>query len=60
MIEREFIAQKTKEYYIKKYLEEKLKGVGVSQIKLKKIPLGEKQICQYLWMSDQACKSCVQ
>ena len=46
MIEREFIAQKTKEYYIKKYLEEKLKGVGVSQIKLKKIPLGEKIIIQ--------------
>ena len=44
MIERQFVAQKTKEYYIKKYIEEKLKGVGISQIKLKKIPLGEKII----------------
>ncbi len=44
MIERQFIAQKTKEYYIKKYIEERLKGVGISQIRLKKIPLGEKII----------------
>lgn len=44
MIERQFIAQKTKEYYIKKYIEEHLRGVGISQIKLKKIPLGEKII----------------
>ncbi len=44
MIERQFVAQKTKEYYIKKYIEDKLKGVGISQIKLKKIPLGEKII----------------
>ena len=44
MIEREFITQKTKEYYIKKYIEEKLNKVGVSLIKLKKIPLGEKII----------------
>ena len=44
MIEREFIIQKTKEYYIKQYIEGKLKGVGISQIKLKKIPLGEKII----------------
>lgn len=44
MIERQFIQQKTKEHYIKKYLEEKLSHVGVSQIKLKKIPLGEKII----------------
>lgn len=42
MIERDFVAQKTKEYYIKKYIEERLKGVGISLIKLKKIPLGEK------------------
>ncbi len=42
MIERQFIAQKTKEYYIKKYIENRLKGVGISQIRLKKIPLGEK------------------
>ena len=44
MIERDFIAQKTKEYYIKKYLENKLHGVGISMITLKKIPLGEKII----------------
>lgn len=44
MIEREFIAQKTKEYYIKKYVEESLGDVGVSDIMLKKIPLGEKII----------------
>ncbi len=44
MIEREFILQRTKEFYIKKYIENKLKGVGISQIKLKKIPLGEKII----------------
>ena len=44
MIERGFIAQKTKELYIKKYIEEKLRGVEISQITLKKIPLGEKII----------------
>ena len=44
MIEREFVAHKTKEYYIKKYVEEQLKNVGISQIRLKKIPLGEKII----------------
>lgn len=46
MIEREFIAQKTKEYYIKKYIESKLNKVGVSSIRLKKIPLGEKIIIE--------------
>ena len=44
MMERDFIAQKTKEFHIKKYLESKLSNVGLSQIKLKKIPLGEKII----------------
>ena len=44
MIEREFINQKTKEFYIKQYVENRLHGVGISQIKLKKIPLGEKII----------------
>jgi len=42
MIERDFIAQKTKEFHIKRYLENRLSNVGLSQIKLKKIPLGEK------------------
>ncbi len=44
MIERNFIAQKTKEYYLKKYIKNMLTNVGISQIKLKKIPLGEKII----------------
>ena len=44
MIEREFIIQKTKEYYIKDYIEKTLSGAGISQVKLKKIPLGEKII----------------
>ncbi|MBI2665594.1 KH domain-containing protein [Candidatus Woesearchaeota archaeon] len=44
MIEREFIAQKAKEHYIKKYIQERLPRVGISLIKLKKIPLGEKII----------------
>jgi small subunit ribosomal protein S3 len=46
MIEREFIAQKTKEYYIKKHIESKLDKVGISSIRLKKIPLGEKIIIE--------------
>jgi len=44
MIERGFVSQKTKEYNIRKYIEARLSGVGVSQIRLKKIPLGEKII----------------
>lgn len=44
MIERKFIAQKTKEYYIQKYVEKTLGSVGISSIKLKKIPLGEKLV----------------
>ena len=44
MIERDFIAQKTKQYYIKKHIESTLRGVGISEIRLKKIPLGEKII----------------
>ena len=44
MIERQFVSQKTKEYYIQKYIEGRLRGVGISQIRLKKIPLGEKII----------------
>jgi len=45
MIEREFIAQKTKEYAIKQYVKNKLSKVGgISAIRLKKIPLGEKII----------------
>src|SRR3989338_5026490 len=44
MIERGFINQKTKEFYIKKYVEKTLGNVGISNIILKKIPLGEKLI----------------
>ncbi len=44
MIERGFVSQKTKEYYIQKYIEARLDKSGVSSIKLKKIPLGEKII----------------
>ncbi|MBI4981254.1 30S ribosomal protein S3 [Candidatus Woesearchaeota archaeon] len=45
MIERDFIAQKTKEYYITEYVKKRLSKVGsISSIKLKKIPLGEKII----------------
>ena len=46
MIEREFITQKTKEYYIRRFIEERLPKVGISQIKLKKIPLGEKIVIE--------------
>lgn len=42
MIERTFVAQRTREYYIKKYVEKILGNVGISTISLKKIPLGEK------------------
>ena len=42
MIDRTFIAQKTREYFIRKYVGEMLGSVGISSISLKKIPLGEK------------------
>ena len=42
MIERTFVAQRTREYYIRKYVEKILGNVGISTISLKKIPLGEK------------------
>ncbi len=44
MIEREFVAQKMKEFALKKYIEDTFPKAGISQIKLKKIPLGEKII----------------
>ncbi len=46
MIEREFISQKSKEHYIKKYVQSQLENAGISSIKLKKIPLGEKIIIE--------------
>lgn len=42
MIERTFVAQRTREYYIRKYVEKTLGNVGIATISLKKIPLGEK------------------
>ncbi|MEK6939316.1 MAG: 30S ribosomal protein S3 [Nanoarchaeota archaeon] len=42
MIERTFVAQRTREYYIRKYVDKTLGNVGISTISLKKIPLGEK------------------
>ncbi|MAG60647.1 30S ribosomal protein S3 [archaeon] len=42
MIERDFISQKTKEYYIKNHISSMLKGAEISEVNLKKIPLGEK------------------
>ncbi|MBT4605082.1 30S ribosomal protein S3 [archaeon] len=44
MIEREFIKQKTKEFYIKSHIIATLKAAEVSKVTLKKIPLGEKII----------------
>ncbi len=46
MIERQFVLEKTKELKIKQYLNERLRKVGLSQIKVKKIPLGEKIVIQ--------------
>src|SRR3989338_3077233 len=42
MIERTFVSQRTREYYIRKYVEKTLGNVGISTISLKKIPMGEK------------------
>ncbi len=42
MIERDFVSQKTKEYYIKNHISSILKGAEISDVSLKKIPLGEK------------------
>lgn len=42
MIERTFVAQRTREFYIRKFVEKTLGNVGISTITLKKIPLGEK------------------
>ncbi len=42
MIERNFVNQRTKEFFIKNKVESILRGAEISEIKLKKIPLGEK------------------
>ncbi len=41
-IERKFIEQNIKEYRIKRFIEENLDRVGLSQVTLKKTPLGDK------------------
>jgi len=42
MIERKFVAEKLKEFQIQEYVNEVLKGVGQSHIKVQRTPLGEK------------------
>lgn len=44
MIEREFVAQKIKEFEIEEYIRENLKRVGHSHTKVQRTPLGEKII----------------
>lgn len=44
MIERKFISQNIKEYQIKEYLFEQLRGVGLSNVRVQRTPLGEKII----------------
>lgn len=44
MIEREFVAQKIKEYEIEEYVKDSLKRVGHSHTKVQRTPLGEKII----------------
>lgn len=44
MIEREFVAQKIKEFEIEEYIKENLKRVGHSHTKVQRTPLGEKII----------------
>jgi len=48
MIERQFVAQKIKEYQIQEYIRNTLKRVGHSHTKLQKTPLGEKIIIHAL------------
>jgi len=48
MIERKFVAQNLKEYAIKLFLTSKLNRVGLSDIKLKRTPLGDKIIIKTL------------
>ncbi len=42
MIEREFVAQKLKEYQIQEFMKSNLKGAGHSYTKVQRTPLGEK------------------
>ncbi|MBR9703762.1 30S ribosomal protein S3, partial [Candidatus Woesearchaeota archaeon] len=42
MIERKFVSQNIKEFQIKEYIAKSLNRVGLSDVKLKRTPLGEK------------------
>ena len=42
MIERKFISEKLNEFLMGEAMQDRLKGVGLSSIKLQKTPLGEK------------------
>ena len=44
MIERKFVKEKIKEFQIKEFMAEHLKGVGLSHTRLQRTPLGEKII----------------
>jgi small subunit ribosomal protein S3 len=44
MIERKFVEEKLKEFQIQEYVDENMKGVGQSHIKVQRTPLGEKII----------------
>jgi small subunit ribosomal protein S3 len=48
MIERKFVAQNMKEFAIKKFIASKLNRVGLSDIKLKRTPLGDKIVISTL------------
>ncbi len=48
MIERKFVSQNIKEFKIKKFLSSRLKNVGLSEIQLKRTPLGDKIIIHAL------------
>jgi len=48
LIERKFVAQNLKEYKLKQFIAKKLNRVGLSDIKLKRTPLGDKIIISTL------------
>jgi small subunit ribosomal protein S3 len=48
MIERKFVAQKIKEFTIRKFISEEINRAGLSSIKLKRTPLGDKIVIKSL------------
>jgi small subunit ribosomal protein S3 len=44
MIERDFVSRKKKEFQVQEFINQKLKGVGLSHSKIQRTPLGEKII----------------